>query len=253
MAKAVFDDYLKEVLFQRGVWERKAVLRKLYCHWYQRVVRSLSPLRPVVEIGSGSGNFKEFFPEAVSTDVFQSGPWIDRVMDAHDLQLAEGEAGNIVACDVIHHLQRPLHFLRQAQRAVKTGGRLVLCEPAMSPWSRFVYQRFHHEPFDTGWDLFGLDSTPPDPDPGHTFANMGISEILFWKERARTMSLLPSFRLVESRKFAFVLYPLTGGFGYRSYVPSTGFSTLLKLEDAITGPFADWLTGMRMLVVLEKV
>jgi SAM-dependent methyltransferase len=161
----------------------------MYHHRYEKVVRALSPLRPVIEIGSGLGNFKEYFPEAVSTDVFQSGPWIDRVMDAHNLDLADGEAGNLVVFDCIHHLQRPLHFLRQAAAALKVGGRLVLFEPAITVWSNFVWSNFHHEPIDINWDLFALDSKPPDPDPGHTFANGAIPEILFWKHRERTMQL----------------------------------------------------------------
>jgi hypothetical protein len=36
-------------------------------------------------------------------------------------------------------------------------------------------------------------------------------------------------------------------------VPNVGFSALLKLEHALTRPFANWLTGMHMLIVLEKV
>ncbi len=252
MAKPVFEHYLREIEHQRRVWENKPVLRKLYHHWYASVVASLAPLSPVIEIGAGSGNFKQYHPEVVATDIFKSGPWIDREVDAQDLPLATGEAGNLVAFDVLHHLQRPLDFLRGASFSLKAGGRLVLCEPALTPWSEFVYRRFHHEPLDWSWDLFGLDGTPPEPDPGHTFANEAIPEILFWRERRRTLGLLPDLKLVSARKFAFLLYPLTGGFGYRSFVPAPGFEYLLKLENWIMRPFANWLTGMRMLVVLEK-
>jgi len=253
LARETFDNYLTEILHQRAIWEKKPVVRKMYHHRYEKVVRALSPLRPVIEIGSGLGNFKEYFPEVVSTDVFKSGPWIDRVMDAHNLDLAEGEAGNLVVFDCIHHLQRPLHFLRQAAAALKTGGRLVLFEPAITVWSHFVWSNFHHEPIDINWDLFGLDSKPPDPDPGHTFANGAIPEILFWKHRDRTMQLLPSLRLVDAFKTGFFLGPATRGFSGSSLVPNAGYATLLKLEDLITKPVASWLTGMHMIVVLERV
>lgn len=251
MAKTPFDDYLKEIQFQREVWRKKSVLRDQYNFWYQKIVAELTDHRPVVEIGSGSGNFKEFFPEVVSTDVFKSGDWIDRVMDAQNLSFVPGEVGNLVAFDVLHHLQRPLSFLRQASVALKPGGRIILCEPAVTLWSKLVYSR-HHEALDTQWDLFGLDGTPPDPDPGHTFANMAIPHILFGEYPDATLKLVPNLKLVKMRKFAFLLYPLTGGFGYRSFVPRFGFKTLLKIEDVLTYPFANWLTGLRMLVVLEK-
>lgn len=251
MAKTPFDDYLKEILFQREIWRKKPVLRDQYNFWYQKIVAELSPHRPVVEIGSGSGNFKEFFPEVISTDVFKSGEWIDRVMDAQNLSFVPGEVGNLVAFDVIHHLQRPLSFLRQASVALKPGGRLILCEPAYTLWSRIVYSR-HHEPLDPSWDLFGVDGLPPEPDPGHTFANMGIPHILFCDYPDATLKLVPNLKLIKMRKLAFLLYPMTGGFGYRSFVPRIGFKTLLKIEDVLMRPFANWLTGLRMLVVLEK-
>ncbi len=252
MSKQVFGDYLEEIEHQREAWQRKPQLRILYRHWYAEVVAALSPLRPVMEIGAGCGNFKEYFPDVIATDIFRSGPWIDRVMDAHDLQLAPFEVGNLVAFDVIHHLQRPLNFLRQASAALVPGGRLVLCEPAVTVWSRFVYRRFHHEPIEPDWDLFGADSTPPLPDPGHTFANMGIAEILFCRHLARTLDLLPSFKLISVRKFGFLVYPLIGGFGYRSFLPRCGLKALLRAEDILLRPAASKLTGMRMLVVLEK-
>lgn len=245
-------DYSEEIRRQRDVWLKKPVLRLLYNHWYSQCLAFFSSERPVVEIGAGSGNFKSYYRDVISTDVFPSGPWIDLVMDAHALALARNKTGNVFVFDVLHHLQRPLDFLRQAVASIKPGGRLVVCEPALSPWSRFVYGVFHHEPVDDNWDLFGLDGKPMQEDRRHEFANAAIPELLFWKNRATTLALLEPCRLVHAEKFGFLLYPLTGGFGYRSYLPSTGFATLQKLEDRIMQPLAGWLTGMRMIVVLEK-
>jgi hypothetical protein len=115
-----------------------------------------------------------------------------------------------------------------------------------------VYGFGHHEPIDTNWDLFGLDGTPPEPDPGHTFANMGIGELLFWKLRDKTLAAVPEFKLLSARKTAFLLYPMTGGFSYKCYAPQLGFGTWLRIEDFMLRPFANWLTGMRMIVALEK-
>ena len=250
MAKMPFDDYRKELEFQRAVWERKEVLRLLYRHWYAQAVALFCPLRPVAEIGSGCGNFKEYYPACISTDIFPSGPWIDRVMDAGRLDFAAGSVGNLAAFDVLHHLQRPLDFLRQAAAVLQPGGRLILCEPAVTPWSRLVYGP-HHEPIDTAWPLFELDGQPAQPDEGHKFANMASAEILFWKQAELTFQRVPGLRLALRRKFGFLLYPLTGGFSYRCFVPRPGFSALLCLEDALLRPFSA-LTGLRMFVVLEK-
>lgn len=251
-SEAVSADYSEEIRRQREVWLNKPVLRILYNHWYSQCAAFFSSEGPVVEIGGGSGNFKSYYRDVISTDLFPSGHWIDLVMDAHVLALAPNRTGNVFVFDVLHHLQRPLDFLRSAVSSIKPGGRVVVCEPALSPWSRFVYGVFHHEPVDDNWDLFGLDGKPQQEDSRHEFANGAIPELLFWKNRAKTMRLLAPCRIVHARKFGFVLYPLTGGFGYRSYLPTNGFATLQKIEDHIMRPFAGWLTGMRMIVVLEK-
>jgi SAM-dependent methyltransferase len=243
--------YATDIEYQRHVWNRKPALRAIYGHWYAQCVGALAQNRPTVEVGCGSGNFKAFYPDLIATDVL-IGTGADLVADAMALPLGSGKAGNIVAFDVIHHLQRPLRFLRQVITALKPGGRLVLCEPAMSLWSRFVYRYFHHEAFDLSWPLFDLDERPPDSDPDHAFTNQAIPEILFWKERARTLAELGPCKLVEARKFGFLLYPLSGGFSAHNFLPSRGLPALMKIEDRIMRPFSRRLTGIRMLVVLEK-
>src|SRR5262249_31802772 len=35
----------------------------------------------------------------------------------------------------------------QATRCVRSGGVVAMIEPWVTPWSRFVYTRLHHEPF----------------------------------------------------------------------------------------------------------
>jgi hypothetical protein len=250
--KVVYSDYAAEIHHQREIWRRKPALRILYRQWYGDMLQWMGERTPLIEIGAGCGNLKEFCPRVLATDVVNTGPWLDCVLDAQNLSVAANSVGGILAVDVIHHLQRPLNFLRQACAALKSGGRLVLCEPAATPWSRLVYGAAHHERLDLTWDLFGLDGQPLEPDPGHTFANMGIAELLFWRNRAETLSRVPSLSVVHAGKFGFLLYPLTGGFNYRCFVPQTRFESLLKLEDLIMRPFSKWLTGMRMLVVLEK-
>ena len=82
---------------------------------------------------------------------------------------------------------------------------------------------------------------------------MGIGELLFWKCREKTLAAAPGFKLVSARKTGFLLYPMTGGFSYKCFAPALGFAGFLAIEDFIMRPFANWLTGMRMIVVLEKI
>lgn len=252
MPKETFSDYRRELEFQRQAWERKPSLRALYRRWHARIVSHLSPARPVVEIGAGCGNFKSFFPQAVATDVYPCGPWIDRVVDARDLPFEEGEVGNLVMIDCLHHLPRPLKFLRSATQALKTGGRIVLFEPAATPWARFVFSHFHHEKLTLQQDLFAEDNQSEPPNVGFLFNNLAIAELLFGRGRARLADHLPGLRLVATEYSDFLVYPAIGGFSYRSFVPAPLVPVLHTLEDWITRPLARRLTAMRMLVALEK-
>ena len=76
-----------------------------------------------------------------------------------------GISQEIVMIDVLHHLQRPLDFLREAARVLKPHGRVAMIEPGMSVVARRFYQGFHQEPVDMGADVFaeGVRQSGDDP------------------------------------------------------------------------------------------
>jgi SAM-dependent methyltransferase len=251
MAKTPFSDYSEELAYQRNVWERKASLRVVYEAWYSRIVDELAPNRPVVEIGAGCGNFKAYFPDAVATDAIHAGDWIDRVVDARDLPFADSEVGNFVMIDVLHHLPRPLNFLRSAASALQPGGRIVMLEPAATPWARAVLGVFHHEPVDLTQDLFADDGTPEPANEGFTFANQGIGTLLFVMNPDETSRRLPELNLVSIEHSDFVVYPATGGFSYLNLMPARLVDPLHRFERRLTARTSN-RTGMRLLIVLER-
>lgn len=252
MPKETFANYFDELQAQRDAWQRKANLRALYRRWYARIVAALSPQRPVVELGSGCGNFKSFIPEVFATDVFPCGPWIDMRVDARRLPFAENSIGNVVMIDCLHHLPRPIDFLRGAARCLRPGGRVVLFEPAATPWARFVWRRFHHEPCDLSADLFATVGKPEPENANFTYSNMATATLLFLLGRDRFEACVPELKIERVEHSDFVVYPATGGFSYRGFVPGAVLPVLHAIESAITRPTARWLTAMRLLVVLEK-
>jgi SAM-dependent methyltransferase len=251
MAKTPFDDYREELANQREVWQRKSSLRAIYGIWYERIVAALSEHRPVVEIGAGCGNFKASFPEVIATDAIDAGEWIDRVVDARELPFADGEVGNFVMIDVLHHLPRPLSFLRAAAAALQPGGRIVLLEPAATPWARLVLGVCHHEPVDLTQDLFFEDDTPEPSNEGFTFANQAIATLLFVDHPDETFERIPELTPVSVEHSDFVVYPATGGFSYLNMMPARLVHPLYKLERAVTKR-TQARTGMRLLIALER-
>ena len=186
-------------------------------------------------------------PEVVATDVIDAGEWIDRVVDARELPFADGEVGNFVMIDVLHHLPRPLNFLRAAAASLQPGGRIVLLEPAATPWARLVLGACHHEPVDKTQDLFAEDGTPEPPNEGFTFANQAIATLLFVDNPAETAARVPELELVAAEHSDFVVYPATGGFSYLNLMLARFVQPLYRFERKVTKSIQPW-TGMRLLV-----
>jgi SAM-dependent methyltransferase len=249
--KQLESTYHDELDLQRQAWERKPALRAVYTTWYQRIVDQLSPVGQTVELGSGAGNFKAFYPEAIASDVMNVGDWLGCVADAQQLPFADESVGNLVLNDVLHHLPRPLEFLRGATRVLKPGGRIILLEPAATPWGRTVLRFFHHEPVDLSEDVLGADGTPPPPNEDFMFANQAFGTKLFDHHPEETMKRLPGLEIASIDRTDFVVYPATGGFSYFCLVPARLAQPLQRLESRLlrrTGK----VTAMRLLIVLEK-
>ena len=71
----------EEILKQhKNIWKKKPILRVLYTQWYQEIAQQLIP-GETLELGGGTGNFKEFSPNVISSDLVPL-PWIDVVADA---------------------------------------------------------------------------------------------------------------------------------------------------------------------------
>jgi hypothetical protein len=108
----------------RSVWDRKPVLRLVYDDFYDRIAAACRG-GLTIEIGGGIGNLKRRLTELVATDI-QSAPWLDCVADAHRLPFADACAANIVMVDVLHHLEFPVVFFREAA-LLKAYGYRICC------------------------------------------------------------------------------------------------------------------------------
>jgi SAM-dependent methyltransferase len=100
---------------------------------------------------------KDSRPDVITSDIL-SFPGIDVVADAHRLPFADQSFAGAVMLDVLHHLERPIEFLKEASRVLKPGGRLAMIEPAMTVVARRFYHHFHVEP--GGYERRRLCSRP---------------------------------------------------------------------------------------------
>jgi SAM-dependent methyltransferase len=233
----------------RAQWERKGAIRLLYRDFHQRLV-SACPEGRILDIGSGTAHIKDFRPDIISTDIL-AFPGIDVVADAHRLPFPDQSFAGVVMLDVLHHLERPIEFLREASRILRPGGRLAMIEPAMTTLARRFYDRFHQEPVDMQADPFAPVTADPDRDPFD--ANQAIPSLLFATEpaRRRLEQTIPSLHVSHVEWNSLLAYPLSGGFQQWSLIPAALVGPTLAFERKMPAAVRRHL-AFRMLVLLER-
>ena len=231
----------------RSAWDRKPVLRTIYDDFYDRIIAACRP-GITVEIGGGIGNLKQRLTDVVATDI-QGAPWLDCVADAQRLPFAGACAANIVMVDVLHHLEFPAVFFREAERVLRPGGRVLMVEPAITWGSTLFYRMLHHEPVRTSVET--LMEGRPDPGRDPYRSNQAIPTLLATRDRERFHRLFPALRIERVEWFSLAAYPLSGGFKPWSLIGEGVARRLLRVERAIE-PVVGRVAAFRMLLIIEK-
>ncbi len=239
---------MSDILGQhREIWKKKPLLRHIYTDWYRLICENLKKGK-TLEVGSGTGNFKEYKPDIISSDIDKQ-PWLDLVCDAHKIPMKNSSLGNIVMIDVLHHLNEPLKFFDEAYRVLKPGGRIVMLEPYPSKISLFVYRLVHPEPFIFETDYKSLRKNNKSKQPWDS--NQAIPYLLFTKYRDQFENEFESkFKILKIDKLTFFLYPLSGGFGAKQFIPNPLVGMGEKIEKKLS-IFKEVL-AFRCFIVIEK-
>ncbi|HEV8581912.1 MAG TPA: methyltransferase domain-containing protein [Thermoanaerobaculia bacterium] len=235
----------RTTLRRRQILQEKPFLRRIYKEWYQVVTAPLPPgPGAVLELGAGAGFLADFVPGFVHSEIFFT-PWVDVVMDGLALPLATGCLRGIVMINVLHHLPRPVQFFTEAARCVHPGGVVTMIEPWVTPWSRLVYTRFHHEPFLPGAQSWDLAAGGP-----LSAANGALPWILFQRDRERFKQAAPEWQVRLVRPMMPFRYLVSGGISLKQLVPAGSFPLWRALERALA-PFREKI-AMFAHIVLER-
>ena len=202
----------------RRIWDEKPALRAIYSDFHKRLEAACPP-GPLLDIGGGSAHFKDYRPQVTSLDILPF-PGIDIVADAHDMPVPDNHFAGIVMIDVLHHLQRPMDFLREACRVLRPGGRLAMIEPGMSFVSQRFYSAFHQEPVIMTADPFAEGVKQSGDDPFDS--NQAIPTLMFARKRCAHTHRSRNSRPLASANvewLSLIAYPLSGGFKNWSALP----------------------------------
>jgi SAM-dependent methyltransferase len=231
---------------RRRILQRKGFLRQIYHKWYQGVLTALPQMDgPVLELGSGAGFMRDSFPELITSDILHVKD-LSVVLDANEIPFRVGSLRAIVMIDVLHHLGRPRRFFREATRCVKPLGRLVMIEPWVTNWSRVVYSRLHHEPFDPESGEWEFPMKGP-----LSGANGALPWILFQRDRLQFAAEFPQWRVKSIEPQMPISYLLSGGVSLRGFAPERAFGPIRRLEERL----APWMDKLAMFaqITLERL
>ncbi len=229
------------------IWEEKPVLRAVYHDYYQRILAHLNT-GETLEVGGGTGNLKNYLTHVTSTDIL-SMPWLDTTCDAQFLPFKDNSFDNIVAIDVLHHIESPVRFFEEAKRVLKNNGKLVLLDPAITKISWIFYHHFHPEPVIL--TINPLQKEALDPNRKAFDANQAIPELIFGKYLDKFNQRFPNLTLKSKEYLSLWVYPLSGGFRKWCLVPNWLASFMLRLEKLVERWLGKYL-GFRILVTLQK-
>ena len=212
----------KRTLEHRDIILSKKFLKNLYEEWYHVFINEIPhlPSGKLVELGSGGGFLKQLEPLVITSDVIQL-PWTDTTFSAMDMPFEDEALTAIFMIDTFHHIPDAKMFLSNASRVLKSGGIMIMVEPANSLWGRFIYKNFHHEPFDENGDWHIPESGPL------TGANGALPWIVCERDRKRFNTLCPELNVVSIKYHTPLRYLISGGVSFRQFVPnfSYGFFT----------------------------
>jgi len=232
-------------LLHRDILSQKGFLRRLYRHFYKDLMSHIADpdARTLIELGSGIGFIKEMYPRVQTSDILDL-PGLDRVFDARTMPLEDKTVDAILMVNVLHHIKGVERFFAEAGRVLKQGGRIAMIEPANTPWSRFVYSRFHHEVFNpnAGWQVEGqrplLDG------------NDALAWIIFSRDKELFAKRFPDLEIIRLYRHTPIAYLLSGGFTLRQLLPTWTYGVVRGVESIFR--FSNGLAGMFQTIVLEK-
>lgn len=228
---------------RRRIVRDKPFLRQLYEEWYRLIQAEMPAISgEILELGSGAGFLDEYIDGLITSETFVT-PGARVVLDGTKLPFANSSLRAIVMTDVFHHISMPRAFLTEAMRCLKPEGAVVMVEPWLSPWSRFVYRRFHHEPFEPEAERWEFPATGP-----LSGANGALPWMVFERDRTVFERDFPQLHIRGIRTMMPIAYLLSGGVSMRSLMPGFTYRFWRGLENAL-GTMTDSLAMFAMIVI----
>ena len=235
----------KATLAHRDLILQKPFLMRLYNDWYDVFINKAKEIKTGkhLEIGSGGGFLKEVFPEVITSDILAL-PNVDMVFSSEVMPFKENELASIVMLNVFHHIPKPYLFLQEAQRTLVKGGKIIMTEPANSALGRFIYKRFHHEPFE--------ENGPREIKAGNPLSNsnQALPHIYFERDLELFTKEFPLLKINSIKYHSPFSYIISGGVSRSAMLPYFMYN-FVKVMEWLFSPLSKQL-GLFCTIEVEK-
>jgi SAM-dependent methyltransferase len=208
----------------------KPALRRLYREAYERyaaVLRRCPPDGLTVELGSGAGFVREVLPEVITTDVLPYSN-VDRIVDATRMPFDDRSVRALFLLNVLHHIADVEAFLRESERVLRPGGRVLIVDQYPGIIGGFVFRHFHDERFDAQAADWRFPSQGPLSD-----ANGALAWIVFERDRSRYERDHAGLAIAGFSRHTPLRYWLTGGLKRWSVLPEALYPLATRLDRAL--------------------
>ncbi|MGA2053158.1 MAG: class I SAM-dependent methyltransferase [Opitutales bacterium] len=238
------------VALHQRIINQNPLLQEVYRVWYQEfspavaATASLQPL-PMIELGCGASHLDKYIPDVVKTDCVAHVN-TDAVVDAQALPYADNSLRAVFMTAVLHHLPDPEKCLREVERCLAPGGRLVLVESSNSILQKFLITRF--SPYEFHNDR--VTEWTSAPTGRLSSANTALGWVILIRDREIFAKKFPRLRLVRIHYHTLLTYSLSGGMSFRPFLPGS-FRPLVRGLEFATRPLHPWL-GTGVTVDFEK-
>jgi SAM-dependent methyltransferase len=240
-------DAPENTLRRAGIIRSKPFLKQFYQDCYISISKLLPGKisGPVIELGSGGGFLKAYIPDLITSEILVI-PTVDVQFDGRFLPFKHASVRALVMLDVFHHIPDPAAFLAQAADILKPGGRLIMIEPWVTPWSRFVYRYLHHEPFDPVANEWRFQKAGP-----LTGANSALPWIVFDRDRRKFEYRFPQWQIKKIHLHTPFCYLLSGGLIFKNMLPAALYPLCRRVENLLR-PFNHLLSMFATIVLWRK-
>lgn len=225
----------------------KPFLKKIYEQWYSQIIENIpAGVGPVLELGTGAGFLRNYIPGLITSDIMpiKGG---DLACDALHIPFAANSLGAIVMINVLHHIRDAGVFFQEASRCIKNQGIMIMIEPWVTSWSKTVYTKFHHEPFEPDAKLWKLPSSGP-----LSGGNDALPWIIFNRDVDK-FKTEHDFWAIKSTTPGFPFsYLLSGGVSMRNLIPGWMYKPLACIEKNMPDVLMK-KSAMFSMIILENV